>query len=310
VILARPVSGLLLLMGLLTGTFGELSTKPIPRRGAGYWILAADFHVHAFPGDGALAPWALRHEVERAGLDVFTISNHNRVSTARSAQWLAERSEGPIVIVGQEITARGYHMIAAGIKERVNWETPAAAAIRAVHAQGGVAIAAHPARQYWPGWDDEAVATLDGYERAHPSMDWNEHNKTDFASFEHRAVARNPRIATIGSSDFHWNGAPGWCRTYLLARERTEAGVLDAVRAGRTVAADAHGHLYGDSQLVTIVEAAGGFVPPPETDRWRTLSIVSAWLGLLGLLVLGRQPTRGQPSLTRVDERLTMLQSP
>jgi hypothetical protein len=287
---ARLVSGALWLIGLLAGTLGESHASPMPRRAAGYWILAADFHVHAFPGDGALPPWVLRREIARAGLDVFTLSNHNRVSTARTARWLARDSDGPIVIVGQEVTARGYHMIAAGIEERVSWETRAVDAIKAVHAQGGVAIAAHPVRRFLPAWDDEALAILDGYERAHPVMELDERSNVELASFDMHVRERRPHIATIGSSDFHWIGALGWCRTYVLARERTQAGVLEAVREGRTVAADAHGRLYGDPQLVAIVDAAGGFIPARPADRWPRFSVLAAWLGLLGMLMVGGNP--------------------
>src|SRR6185312_248429 len=104
----------------------------------------------------------LRDEVARAGLDAFALTNHNRVSTARAARRLFAGTPGPIVIVGQEITARGFHIAAVGLEERVDWTKGAAAAIRAVHAQGGVAIAAHPDRHYWSGWDDGAVSLVDG----------------------------------------------------------------------------------------------------------------------------------------------------
>jgi hypothetical protein len=283
--LARTLSAALVVAGLLAGTWSESIPDPAARRSpAGEWILAADFHVHAFPGDGGLPPWALRHEAARAGLDVFTISNHNRVSTARLARWMSHQSPGPIVIVGQEVTARGFHVIAAGIEERVSWRTSAADVVRAVHAQGGVAIAAHPVRRFWPAWDDEALAIVDGYERAHPVIDV-EKTRAELAAFDVRARAIHPRIAPIGSSDFHWTGAPGWCRTYVLARERTAAGVVEAVRMGRTVAADRQGRLYGDPALVSVVEAAGGFIAPPaERYRWPSIGLV--WFGLLGMLAL------------------------
>jgi hypothetical protein len=271
--------------GLLAGTWSESIPDPAARRSlAGEWILAADFHVHAFPGDGGLPPWALRHEAARAGLDVFTISNHNRVSTARLARWMSQQSPGPIVIVGQEVTARGFHVIAAGIEERVNWRTSAADVIRAVHAQGGVAIAAHPVRRFWPAWDDEALAIVDGYERAHPVID-REKTRDELASFDGRIRAMRPTIAAIGSSDFHWTGSIGWCRTYVLARDRTAGGVIEAVRAGRTVAADRQGRLYGDPALVSAVEAAGGFNAPPA-ERYRWLSMGLVWFGLLGMVAL------------------------
>jgi hypothetical protein len=270
--------------GLFMGTFAASPPPHEPRRFGEYWVLAADFHVHGFLGDGALAPWLLRDEAARAGLDAFVLTNHNRVSTARAARRLSEGTPGPIVIVGDEVTARGFHLTAAGIEERVDWTRGAAAAIRAVHAQGGVAIAAHPGRDYWPGWDDEALALVDGYERAHPGMR-EPATAADFEAFGARATAAHPSIATIGSSDFHLGGAPGWCRTYVLARERSTAGVIDAVRAGRTVAADMDGRLYGNPTLVKMVGAAGGFVPAPELSPLQRLPAIMAVVGLGALIV-------------------------
>src|SRR5262249_12640757 len=125
---------------------------------------------------------------------------------------------------------------------------------------------------------------LDGYERAHPAIEKDE-GRADLAAFDGRVRTLRPHIAVIGSSDFHWTGSIGRNRTYVLARERTAAGVIEAVRAGRTVAADRQGHLYGDPALVSAVEAAGGFIlPQAERSRWLSMALV--WLGLLGLVVL------------------------
>ncbi|HWN84331.1 MAG TPA: hypothetical protein VNN99_04240 [Vicinamibacterales bacterium] len=272
--------------GLMTGSLAPEPARRAPTRVDGYWVLAVDFHVHGFPGDGALAPWLLRDEAARAGLDAFVLSNHNRVSTARAARWLAGDTPGPLVIVGQEVTSRGFHITAAGIERRVDWTRGAAAAIRVIHAQGGAAIANHPARDYWPGWTDEAIALLDGYERAHPSMR-TPANAADFAAFSARAVRLKPGIAAIGSSDFHTGGHPGWCRTWVLTRERSVAGVIAAVRDGRTVAVDMNGALYGSPEAIGIVTASGVSAPlPQESGTWQRLSVAAAWLGLLGLALL------------------------
>ena len=274
--------------GLVAAGFaaGGLAPRPPlrePIRAGNYWILAVDFHVHGFPGDGALPPWLLGDEVARAGLDAFVLTNHNRVSTARFARRHAAGTPGPIIIVGQEITARGFHIAAAGLEERVDWTHGAAAAIRAVHAQGGVAIAAHPSRDYWSGYDDGAVALLDGYERAHPSMQLPE-DGADFAAFAARAAALHPHIATIGSSDYHTAQSPGICRTLVLARERSAAGVIAAVRDGRTVAMDMDGHLYGKPDAVHLVQAAR--LPPPARRPFTAGSRTSVAMALVGLLLL------------------------
>jgi predicted metal-dependent phosphoesterase TrpH len=286
----RAVAGAVLLTGVMIGTLASgLPDRPARRAGE-YWILAGDFHVHAFPGDGSLAPWALRDEAARAGLDVMAVTNHNHVFTARLAHWVTAFSPGPIVIVGEEITNPDYHMIAMGLTRAVNGSQLAAAAIADVHAQGGVAIAAHPGRTFH-GYDDgAAVAQLDGTEAAHPDTR-DEDTRRDLAEFLQRARTLNPRVAPIGSSDFHATPAMAVCRTYVFARERSELGVLEAIRNGRTVAADQDGRLVGDPALVRLVEGA---TPGGRSDKhpgWRRLSITLAWTGMLGVL-LGRGAIR------------------
>jgi len=272
--------------GLVAGSLSPRPPLREPIRAGGFWILAVDFHVHGFPGDGALAPWLLRDEAARAGLDAFALTNHNRVSTARAARRLFAGTPGPIVIVGQEITARGFHIAAAGLEERVDWTQGAAAAIRAVHAQGGVTIAAHPGRDYWQGWDDVSVALLDGFERAHPSMTQPE-RAADYAAFAARAAALHPNIAAIGSSDFHTGASPGVCRTWVLARERSAAGVVAAVREGRTAAMDMAGTLYGNADVVRVISEAHLAAPTRRPlAAWSRTSSAAAVAGLLLLVLL------------------------
>ena len=282
---ARWGAVVLFAAGVAAGTLAPAPPPHQPVRAGDYWLLAADFHVHGFPGDGALAPWLLRAEAARAGLDAFVLTNHNRVSTGTAARWLAEGTPGPIVIAGQEITGRGFHIAAAGLKERVDWTRGPAEAIRGVHAQGGVAIAAHPSR-YFSAWDDASMALLDGHERAHPSMRRTEPG-ADFAAFAERAAALKPGIAPIGSSDFHSGAVPGYCRTWVLARERSAAGVIAAVRDGRTVAMDMDGRLYGKAEYVRLVGDAQ--VARPVRTRptaWARVSVAAAALGLLLLVLL------------------------
>ena len=164
----RGLGACVAVLGVLFGTFAPRPTPHTPPRVDGYWILAGDFHVHAFPGDGSLLPSSLRDEAARTGLDVFAVTNHNQVFTARFAARQSAASEGPIVLPGEEITNPDYHLIAVGIARKVDGNQPAARAIADVHRQGGVAIAAHPGPRF-TGFTDAAVAQLDGTEAAHPA---------------------------------------------------------------------------------------------------------------------------------------------
>jgi hypothetical protein len=279
---ATTVAVVLLAAGVLIGTVTDVvPERTVPRVGE-YWILAGDFHVHAFPGDGFLAPSELRREAGRAGLDVVAVTNHTGTLAARMAHRVNDE-QGPMMIVGQEVTNADYHLIAAGISSPIDADQPAEAAIADIHAQGGIAIAAHPGQIYWPAWDP-ALATLDGTEIAHPQIHRDPVSGPDFAAFHARARARNPDVAAIGSSDFHGSPDLGRCRTYVFVRERTEAGVLDAIRSGRTVAEDANGMLYGDPEWVRLVSEnrPAGRVPHGIAGR---ASAIFAWLGVLGLIL-------------------------
>jgi len=279
---------LLLLTGLAVGTLlDSVSRRPDVREGE-FRVLSGDFHVHAFPGDGALAAWSLRRQAQHSGLDVFALTNHNQTLAARLGRRLAGSSDGPILIVGEEITNPGFHLIAVGIEHPIEWDRPAAELIDAVHAQGGVAIAGHPARAYWDGWDDRALGRLDGVEVAHPSRHLDSDAAQAFDAFYDRARRQNPDVAAIGSSDFHATPSLARCRTYVFAREHSQAGVLDAIRHGRTVAEDADGRLHGDPALVRLVESQRPAGSSDLHPAWRRFAVTCAWIGLLGLVVLGR----------------------
>ena len=271
------VSAGLLAAGIALGAVAPSSERPAPPVAGDFVILAGDFHVHAFPGDGVLPPRRLRDQAAARGLDVVAVTNHNQTL----ASHLMPADDGPILLLGQEVTNPAYHLIAVGLTRAVDWNQPAVDAIADIHAQGGAAIVAHPEREFWTGWDDAAMAAVDGVEVAHPVL--REAGKAgDFDDFFARVLARNPDVARIGSSDYHVSQAPGECRTFVFARDRSREGVLEAIRAGRTVARRVDGTLLGDPGLVeqvrTFVRDAPG---PSPIARW--LSAVCAWLGIAGL---------------------------
>jgi hypothetical protein len=276
----------ILLAGVGLGTITDTTPERAPIRVDGYEILSGDFHVHAFVGDGGISPWMLQGQAARVGLDVIAITNHNQTLGGRIGRWAAQRSRGPMIIVGEEITGRDFHLIAVGIERRVDWGQPARTAIEQVHAQGGVAIAAHPGHGFAEGYDDVALAGLDGLEAAHPdSLDARV--TPQFEEFYQRTLARNPDVAAIGSSDFHNKGPLGLCRTYLFVRERSEAGVIDAIRDGRTVGRCNDERLRGRPELVRLLEPHRDALAPPRENLAPRIAISLVWISLLALAVAG-----------------------
>jgi len=175
-------------------------------------------------------------------------------------RWLGPRMGGAMVTSGEEITAPSYHLIAVGIERSIGWRMGAAEAIAEVHAQGGVAIAAHPTRTFWPAFDEAALRTLDGAEVCHPLTYYQ--GPEALRAFFSRFKRANAGGAAIGSSDYHVAGSLGLCRTFVFATERSERGLLDGIRAGRTVAYDAGGMPHGDPRLVALL----GRPPDPPVD--------------------------------------------
>jgi hypothetical protein len=282
----RWVAILALVIGVAVCTSRDVTATRAPIRVGEYQILSGDFHVHAFVGDGGIAPWMLQRQAARVGLDVIAVTNHNQTLAARLGHRASLQSSGPMIMVGEEITGRDFHLIAVGIEHAVNWDQPARAAIDQVHAQGGVAIAAHPLRGFSEGYDEQSLETLDGLEAAHPDSR-NSRRGRQIAEFYQRVQAHNPGVAAIGSSDFHSTGPLGACRTYLLVRERSEAGVLDAIRDGRTVGDCERGSLRGRPELVQLVRPYRDLLGVPREDPITRGATFLVWSALVALAFLG-----------------------
>jgi predicted metal-dependent phosphoesterase TrpH len=280
----------MLVLGLLVGSLSDSRDAAPPVREGGRWILAGDFHVHAFFGDAGLAPWDLLAEARRRRLDVIAVTNHAGVFGGRFNRWWSETMGGPLVLAGQEITTKGYHLIGAGLERRVEPTADLAETIRAVHAQGGVAIAAHPGVQYQRSYTPEAMRLLDGVEAIHAQMAEPSKERDELIAFSRLAREHNPDVAFIGSSDFHFLRELGAVRTYVVAREYSRRGVLEAIRAGQTVAADVEGNLYGDAPLVEHVKRHMAVDQPDGTagarDVARRVAVALVWFGLLGLVLV------------------------
>lgn len=280
----------LLLAASLTLAATVPQPPPAPRVAHdSFVVLAGDFHVHSFPGDGALPPWDIAREARRRGLDVVALTNHNSMLSSRLARMLPSPSGGSLLIPSQELTAAGYHMGAIGVPSPIAWRQSAASAAAEIRTRGGVSIAFHPAGPHAVSFDD-AVEVLDGLEAAHPLMHVFEEGRRDMAAFYRRARARRPAVAAIGSSDFHHFAPVGLSRSYLFARDASQEAVLDAIRRGATVACDGRGQTYGPAELVAVVAAdcrRAATAPPAGAGAADTIATMCAWFGALALVVVG-----------------------
>jgi hypothetical protein len=105
-------------------------------------------------------------------------------------------------------------------------------------------------------------------------------------------LVAHPSIAAIGSTDFHTWAPVGLCRTYVFVRAATESGVLEAIRAGRTVACNEGGQVHGPDAFASLVrdECRVDAAAAPIGDEFLShLGATTAWLSLLGLVVVGAE---------------------
>jgi hypothetical protein len=289
----RIISGMLVLLGTIAGTLIESTRNPSSNERGGYEVIEADFHMHSHVGDGMLSPFSLVLQARREGLHAIAITDHNQILGARSARWFSRLIGGPTVLIGEEITAPAFHLIAVGLNERVTWRQSASEAIQEIHRQGGVAIAGHPRRKYWAAYDD-LIRELDGAEVMHPVTYASGERGKELRDFYRRAEANGRSLTAIGSSDYHWFNSLGLCRTYVFVHNNNEREILDALRAGRTVVYDAEGTEYGRPELVRLLReqpikrdvADYDYAGSGVIDR---VARTCGWFGLLGLVLFGRQ---------------------
>lgn len=285
--MTRHVAWYLLAAAALAGTLSDRVPARVPHYAAGYRVLQGDFHIHTFPfSASSLTPWDVVLEARRQNLDVLAITGHNETVSGKVGRWFARLAGGPRVIAGEEIHGPRYHLIALGIRRTIDWRLPAADAIEDVHRQGGVAIAAHPVPWTWAAFAaGNAIAKLDGAEVAHPMS----YLPLDYAA-SLRDFYRRSGAAAIGSSDFHGMAPPGLCRTFLFVTGDSEAAILDAIRARRTVVLD-RGAVFGN---LALARAAGTALHEPSDTRG-PLAWFNAISGVAGLLAFALSVTRKEP---------------
>ncbi|HXX61124.1 MAG TPA: PHP domain-containing protein [Candidatus Sulfotelmatobacter sp.] len=106
----------------------------------------ADLHIHTAASDGTAPVTAILERVAARGdLDVIAIADHDRIDAALAARAMAHDRAYPFeVVVGEEVSTRGGHLLGLFLTGPLKPWRSMRATIAEVHAQGGVAVPAHP----------------------------------------------------------------------------------------------------------------------------------------------------------------------
>jgi hypothetical protein len=141
-----------------------------------------------------------------------------------------------VLLVGEEITTHGGHLLGVGLTARVPAGLSLADAVAAVHDQGGIAVVAHPllptsmaasARLLVELAEGDRRHRPDALEAMHPMAAW-------VPGWRRRVerLARRCGYAVVGGSDAHVARSVGFGRTCFHGE--TEAELVAAIRDRET----------------------------------------------------------------------------
>lgn len=213
----------------------------------------ADLHVHSRASDGVSGVDEILDAAVAAGLDVLAITDHERIDAAQAAAAIARERGLPIdVVVGEEITTRGGHLLGLWLERPVRPLRALGWSIAAIHEQGGIAIPAHPLVPYplcAQAWTLRRL--IDGSDPARRPDALETFNPTFFGRVAGRraaAFATEWHLAHVGNSDAHAaeQVAQGWTEF----DGRTAADLRAALASGTSTA---HGRFHpAGSQVWTF----------------------------------------------------------
>ena len=170
-------------------------------------------------------------------LRVAVLTDHNRIDVAGELV-ARSRDEGTMIelVVGEEITTRGGHLLGVGLNALVPAGLSLADAVAAVHDQGGIAVVAHPLLWTHMAASARVLVELaegdpryrpDAIEAMHPTAVW-------VPGWRGRVerLAQRCGYAIVGGSDAHVARSVGRGRTCFHGD--TEAGLVAAIRGRET----------------------------------------------------------------------------
>ena len=213
----------------------------------------ADLHIHTLASDGTAGAIAILEHVEaNLDLDVIAITDHERIDAAVAARAIAlDRGCRVEVVVGEEITTLGGHLLGLWLKEPAKPFRSLRSTIAAIHDQGGLAIPAHPLVPYplcAQGFvirrllDDEPRYRPDALEVFNPTALGRPWHSRVVAFADQHGLAR------VGNSDAHALEAVGIGYTTFPGRKGED---LRAAIAARTT--HQHGSFHASAvQLGTF----------------------------------------------------------
>ncbi|AHZ23141.1 MULTISPECIES: CehA/McbA family metallohydrolase [Haloferax] len=196
--------------------------------------LAVDLHVHTDASyDCEMSVETVLARASAVGLDAVTITDHDSVGSLSRAFEIAHEY-GVRVVPGVEVTTADGHLLALGIDEPPERGRQLVETARSVRESGGLAVVPHPFQTFRHGASRRDIRDVDAIEV------YNAHTLTGFRNGQARRYARRQGLPGTAGSDAHRASLVGQAHTMVSVKPANEpistADILDAIRAGRTVA--------------------------------------------------------------------------
>ncbi|MEA1993557.1 MAG: PHP domain-containing protein [Euryarchaeota archaeon] len=169
--------------------------------------MRCDLHTHSFYSlrDGVNSPEDIIKQAVKVGLDSIAITDHDTLNGFLNGKKYAKEVEFDLV-PGMEISSKEGHILGLYIGEEVPKGLSAEETLELIHAQGGLAIAAHPYDLLRNGVGDIVKKLdFDGIEILN--------GRNYFVNGRAKKVAKTLDIATTGGSDGHIIDEVGNCYT-------------------------------------------------------------------------------------------------
>ncbi|MCT1776741.1 CehA/McbA family metallohydrolase [Brachybacterium sp. p3-SID957] len=218
------------------GPRGSDRSLPAPE---GMRWLAGDMHSHSLHSDGNCGLDEVAREGVRSGLDFLVVTDHNTVSHHQHLEDAGSR-QGILLLPGQEVTSHRGHANAFGPIGAVDFREDIDEWAHDVEAAGGLLSVNHPVSGDC-AWLETVPAQVSGVEIIHADLYAAPASTAAFAWLalvdRSRELAGQRPLTLLGGSDFHSLDTPirpGTPTTWVCVEEASPAGVLDALRAGRT----------------------------------------------------------------------------
>lgn len=256
-----------------TPTLESLTPAVLPKPGERNWY-RGDLHSHTIFSDGSATPAQIAAAAYEAGLDFYSITDHNRAQSP--VDLVPSGAEWPVFVPGVEVTTYGGHFNVWGTDTWYDFRDPSQkglqAAVSAAKKDGGIVSKNHP-KPLGPEWiypdttGFHAIEVWNGW--------WAGLNNSALAVWD-AALRRGERVLAMAGSDVHFPETSGdasnpltparighptlWIET---RKALSASSILEAVKSGRSFISDSPTgpqiYLSREADLVTarMVDAKG-----------------------------------------------------